>query len=306
MNGILPLYKPKGLTSHDCVLKLRKLLKIKKIGHTGTLDPDVDGVLPICIGRATKVVQYITNADKTYEGEVTLGYTTTTEDASGDKVEEMLPNLPITREQIIKTLDKFHGEIIQVPPMFSAVKVKGKKLYEYAREGKEVERPSRTIRIKNLELLDQQEMFLPNPTITFRFRVKCSKGTYVRTLAVDIGKDLGFPAHMSQLTRVEAASIKLENTITFSEIEEAIHTNTLDNLLISIEKSMSDLTKWTIDDKLEEKIRNGAVLPKPDELKDDFWMVLNKDGVCLALYKPHPTKLGLMKPEKIILPLGQD
>ncbi|MGA9226400.1 MAG: tRNA pseudouridine(55) synthase TruB, partial [Mesobacillus sp.] len=129
MEGILPLFKPAGMTSHDCVFKLRKLLRTKKVGHTGTLDPDVTGVLPICVGKATKIAEYITDAGKAYEGEVSLGFTTTTEDASGEKVEEKSVNRVITRREIIEVLQSFIGEIEQTPPMYSAVKVNGKKLY---------------------------------------------------------------------------------------------------------------------------------------------------------------------------------
>src|SRR3954463_6225595 len=135
MEGIIPLYKPKGMTSHDCVFKLRKILKMKRIGHTGTLDPDVTGVLPICIGKATKVAEYITDAGKTYEGEVTLGFSTTTEDASGEVVERKTVDRMITRDEIIKVFNTLPGQIQQTPPMYSAVKVGGVRLYEYARKG---------------------------------------------------------------------------------------------------------------------------------------------------------------------------
>src|SRR6476620_5807093 len=156
MDGILPLLKPKGMTSHDCVFKLRKILKTKKVGHTGTLDPDVTGVLPICIGRATKVAEYLTEAGKAYEGEVTLGFSTTTEDASGDKVAEKRITQVFQREQILEVLESLTGKIEQTPPMFSAVKVNGKKLYEYARAGIEVERPTREVTIYEITLLDER------------------------------------------------------------------------------------------------------------------------------------------------------
>ena len=145
MEGIIPLYKPKGLTSHDCVFKLRKILRTKKIGHTGTLDPDVTGVLPICVGKATKVAEYLTDAGKTYEGEVTIGISTSTEDASGDVIMKKRIERVILREEILTALQSLTGTITQTPPMFSAIKVNGKRLYEYARKGIEIERPSRTI-----------------------------------------------------------------------------------------------------------------------------------------------------------------
>src|SRR4051794_15877118 len=187
MEGILPLYKPAGLTSHDCVFRLRKILKTKKVGHTGTLDPDVTGVLPICIGKATKVAEYITDAGKAYEGEVTIGFSTTTEDASGEVVENKVVDRVISREEILHLFDTFTGEIEQTPPMFSAVKVGGTRLYEYARKGIEVERPTRRVSIYSIELLDDRKEFI-GTTVSFRFRVSCSKGTYIRTLAVMIGE----------------------------------------------------------------------------------------------------------------------
>ncbi|MDP4107873.1 MAG: tRNA pseudouridine(55) synthase TruB, partial [Bacillota bacterium] len=156
MEGILPLFKPAGLTSHDCIFKLRKILKTKKVGHTGTLDPDVTGVLPVCIGRATKVAEYVTDAGKAYEGEVTIGFSTTTEDASGEVVEKKTIDRVITREEIEAVFSSLTGEIEQTPPMYSAVKVNGTRLYEYARKGIEVERPTRKVRIYSIELLDDR------------------------------------------------------------------------------------------------------------------------------------------------------
>lgn len=159
MEGVVLLHKPKGMTSHDCVFKLRKILREKRIGHTGTLDPDVTGVLPICVGRATKIAQFLTSETKTYEGEVTLGFSTTTEDASGEVVEKQDVNRVITRKEVEEVLAELTGTIEQMPPMFSAVKVNGKKLYEYARAGQEVERPVRTITIHEFVSLDEREVF---------------------------------------------------------------------------------------------------------------------------------------------------
>src|SRR3954451_9514072 len=209
MEGIIPLYKPKGMTSHDCVFKLRKILKMKRIGHTGTLDPDVTGVLPICIGKATKVAEYITDAGKAYEGEVTIGYSTSTEDASGEVIERKKVDRIILSSEIMQIFQKLTGTITQTPPMYSAVKVNGKRLYEYARQGIEIERPTRLVTIYSIELLD--EILNNGETTSFRFRVACSKGTYIRTLAVMIGDALGFPAHMSELSRIRSATFSLSD-----------------------------------------------------------------------------------------------
>ena len=151
MDGILPLWKERGMTSHDCVFKLRKILHTKKIGHGGTLDPDVEGVLPICVGKGTKVIEYMVDSGKTYEGEITLGFATTTEDVSGEIVEKKPVTTPLSTEQIDQAMAEMTGEITQIPPMFSAVKVNGKRLYEYARNGEEVERPQRKAMIYSFE-----------------------------------------------------------------------------------------------------------------------------------------------------------
>lgn len=289
------------MTSHDCVFKLRKMLKIKKIGHTGTLDPDVNGVLPICIGKATKVAEYITEAGKTYEGEVTIGYSTTTEDASGDIVEQMPGIKTFTREEILQVLHSFRGEIVQTPPMYSAVKVNGKRLYEYARLGIEVERPSRKVTIYSIELLDERNIF-EGETVTFRFRVSCSKGTYIRTLAVMIGEKLGFPAHMSDLIRIQSAGFTLADSLTFEQIQTMIDNETISEALFPVEAALSHLPKYQLDDKVAEKVKNGAVLSTPKQLEKLEGPVVfeTKTGIALAIYKLHPLKKGFMKPEKVL------
>lgn len=191
VNGVLLLHKPVGMTSHDCVMKIRKLLKTKKVGHTGTLDPEVSGVLPICVGRATKIVEYLTEKSKTYDAEITLGFSTTTEDQTGETVETKPVNHDIDKADVEKVLNSLKGKQEQIPPMYSAVKVNGKKLYEYARAGIEVERPKRMITIEDIALTT--EIKHHGETASFRFTVTCSKGTYVRTLAVMIGEKLGYP-----------------------------------------------------------------------------------------------------------------
>jgi tRNA pseudouridine55 synthase len=301
MEGILPLYKPAGLTSHDCVFKLRKILKTKKVGHTGTLDPDVTGVLPICIGRATKIAEYITDAGKSYEGEVTIGFSTTTEDASGDVVETKNVQERITREKVNEVLNSFLGEIEQTPPMYSAVKVNGKRLYEYARKGIEVERPTRKVSIYSIELLDGTDVF-DGATISFRFRVSCSKGTYIRTLAVMIGEKLGYPAHMSRLSRIQSATFKLEDCFTLEEVEEYMKNGAIDKVLYPLEAGISHLPKITINDKVAEKVKNGAILPYPNQLTDLDGPIIveTEQGKALAIYMEHPSKPSFLKPMKVL------
>ncbi|WP_335870760.1 tRNA pseudouridine(55) synthase TruB [Bacillus sp. 2205SS5-2] len=300
MNGILPLWKPKGLTSHDCVYKVRKILKMKKVGHTGTLDPDVTGVLPICLGRATKIAEYITDSGKVYEGEVTIGWSTTTEDASGDKVEEKKITHSISRIEILSVLQSLTGEISQTPPMFSAVKVNGKRLYEYARQGIQVDRPSRQVTIHQLELLDDREHF-EGETITFRFRAACSKGTYIRTLAVEMGEKLGYPAHMSKLVRTNSASISKEMCITLEKLEEMVKEETIEQVLLPLEEGIVHLPYLELSDTLAEKVKNGAVLEVPKAWPENNSKVtLMYEGRALAIYQKHPTKPAFIKPIKVL------
>ncbi|WLR53393.1 tRNA pseudouridine(55) synthase TruB [Mesobacillus subterraneus] len=301
MEGILPLFKPAGMTSHDCVFKLRKLLKTRKVGHTGTLDPDVTGVLPICVGKATKIAEYITDAGKAYEGEVTLGFTTTTEDASGEKVEEKIVDRLITRGEILQVLQSLEGVIEQTPPMYSAVKVNGKKLYEYARQGIEVERPTRKVTIYGIELLDDRDSFT-GEHVSFKFRVSCSKGTYIRTLAVTIGEKLGYPAHMSALVRIQSADFTIEDCYTFGQLEKLAEESDLEAALHPLEAGISYLPKYRINDKVAEKVKNGALLTIPEGFKgvDGPIVVETEDGKALAIYRAHPTKPGVMKPDKVL------
>lgn len=289
------------MTSHDCVFKLRKILKTKKVGHTGTLDPDVTGVLPICIGKATKVAEYITDAGKSYEGEVTIGFSTTTEDASGEVVEKKNVNQTISRNEIIQVLDSLTGEIEQTPPMYSAVKVGGTRLYEYARKGIEVERPTRKVTINSIQLLDDRNEF-SGESFHFRFRVSCSKGTYIRTLAVMIGERLGYPAHMSNLIRVQSATFTLEDCLTFEQIERIMEAGTISSALRPLESALSHLPKYVISDKVAEKVKNGALLQIPEHLKYSNGPIIaeTEEGLALAIYSKHPNKPGLLKPVKVL------
>ncbi|MBB5147830.1 MULTISPECIES: tRNA pseudouridine(55) synthase TruB [Ureibacillus] len=297
MNGILPLWKERGLTSHDCVFQLRKILKYKKIGHTGTLDPAVEGVLPICIGQATRIAEYITDTGKTYEATVAIGRSTTTEDAEGETVEEDLSYKVITREQLQKVLSQLTGEIEQIPPMYSAVKVNGIKLYEYARKGIEVDRPSRKVTIHELQLLDDQAIF-EGEEITFHIRIKCSKGTYIRTLAVQIGQLLGYPSHMASLVRTASGNFTKADCYTLRDIEKAVEEGTFEQLLLPIEDALT-YPFIEVDESNEKKICNGQILKVHSLLKQEEKIVFSRNGKAIAVYKKHPTKPGLMKPDKM-------
>ncbi|NLY80606.1 MAG: tRNA pseudouridine(55) synthase TruB [Lysinibacillus sp.] len=298
MDGILPLWKERGLTSHDCVFKLRKILKLKKIGHTGTLDPEVEGVLPICIGQATRIAEYLTDAGKTYEAIVAIGKSTTTEDSEGETVEEDSTYKRISREQILQALSQLTGEIEQIPPMYSAVKVKGKKLYEYARQGIEVERPSRKVTIYELQLLSEEEFF-EGEEITFNIRIKCSKGTYIRTLAVQIGELLGYPSHMAKLVRTASGNFTEEDCVKISDVEKAAQEGTVEQLILPLETALSSYPFIEIEESNEKQIFNGQILEVHSLLKHNEKIVFSRNGKAIAIYKKHPTKSGMMKPDKM-------
>ncbi|MEK5071084.1 tRNA pseudouridine(55) synthase TruB [Sporosarcina sp. FSL K6-1508] len=298
MNGILPLWKEKGMTSHDCVFKLRKILGTKKVGHTGTLDPSVEGVLPICIGQATKVAEYITDSGKEYIAVVTIGTATETEDADGAVIASDLTLKHITRTEIETALAKLKGEIVQIPPMYSAVKVNGRKLYEYARKGIEVERPERTVLIHEIELLDPVQWY-EGETISFRIRVACGKGTYIRTLAVQIGELLGYPAHMAALVRTSSGTYVQNDCRTLDEVRTLQDAGRITTLLRPLEDALTDFATVEVSEELLEKVVNGQVLPEHPLLESEEAIVFMNEGKAIAVYRKHPTKLGLMKPEKM-------
>ncbi|GAE91572.1 tRNA pseudouridine synthase B [Gracilibacillus boraciitolerans JCM 21714] len=285
MDGILPLWKEKGLTSHDCVMKVRKILQTKKVGHTGTLDPEVEGVLPLCIGEATKIVPYLLNTSKTYRATALLGYATDTEDHTGMKkdIKEVASALPT--EKIEQALASFEGEITQQVPLYSAVKINGKRLYEYARNAIPVERPYRQIYIHNIRFLSTTYDHVNNEQ-QIEFDVTCSKGTYIRTLCVDLGKMLGFPAHMLQLIRIASADFYKSDTITLNKLQLLKNENQKIPLL-SMDKGLKHLDKLEVDEETKRKVLYGQKLPKPDKLpKTDFFRMVF-DNQLLAIYQFH-------------------
>ncbi|GCF92762.1 tRNA pseudouridine synthase B [Enterococcus florum] len=303
MDGILPLWKERGMTSHDCVFKLRKILKMKKIGHGGTLDPDVDGVLPICIGKGTKVIEYLQENGKIYEGEITLGFSTTTEDSSGDLVEKQPVTEAVSIEEIDQAMRHFIGEITQVPPMYSAVKVNGKRLYEYARAGESVERPIRTTKIEVFDRISAPVYDHERQIQSWRFRVTCGKGTYVRTLAVDLGKALGFPAHMSDLTRLASGGFSVGQAVTLEQVKKHMEQNTLNEILQPIEQAVVEFPRVDLTEELWEMVKNGrpmtAKMLGAANTAADLTAVFYQDRL-VSLYGKLPDKAGLLKPVKVI------
>ena len=236
-SGIINVYKEKGFTSFDVVAKLRGILRTKKIGHTGTLDPDAEGVLPVCIGRATKVCDILTDKDKVYEAMMLLGVETDTQDTSGAVLSEK--PVEVSEEEVQKSILSFVGDYAQVPPMYSALKVNGKKLYELAREGKSVERKARNVQIFSIEIL---EVNLPR----VRMSVHCSKGTYIRTLCHDIGTMLGCGGCMEKLLRTKVGVFELKDTLKLSEIDELAKAGAVEEKIISVDELFEDYVKvWT-------------------------------------------------------------
>ena len=252
MDGVFNFYKPRGMTSHDAVYFFRRLLKIKKVGHTGTLDPNATGVLPICIGKATRISEYLLEVDKEYIGELSLGFETDTQDGDGTALKSS--DKKVTEDEIVQAFDKFRGTIYQTPPMYSALKQNGKKLYELAREGIIVERPSRKIDIKDIKILNN----LNNRQIIFY--TKCSRGTYIRTLCNDIGSNLGTYGYMSHLIRVGVGTFKIENSLSM-EYLESMDKEELKNIITPIDHAIKHLSEITVQSDYYNKLINGDLIP---------------------------------------------
>ena len=257
MDGIINVYKEAGFTSHDVVAKLRGILRQKKIGHTGTLDPDAVGVLPVCLGKATKVCELLTNEDKSYHAVCRLGIETDTQDISG-KVLRTCDYSMVTEERLRSIIHSFIGEIEQVPPMYSALKVNGKKLYELAREGKTVERKPRKITISDIQL---SEINLEEGS--FAMDVTCSKGTYIRTLCHDIGQALGTVATMEHLIRTRVSIFQLEDAMKLAEIEAYMQQSeeSLLSRMIPIDALFSDYFRYQVNSSGISLLQNGNRLP---------------------------------------------
>ncbi len=237
MDGIISLLKPPGMTSHDAVAIVRKRLRPGKIGHTGTLDPDAAGVLPVCLGQATRISEYLLEGVKAYRAEMQVGVATDSLDAGGT-VTARAPVMGVTTAAVQSVFERFTGPQAQVPPMFSAVKIGGKRLYELARAGEEVERSAREITIYSLELLSLSETEPGFPLV--RFDVRCSKGTYIRTLCVDLGSALGGLAHLAYLLRTAAGPFDLAGSATIEEVTAAHEAGELASLLYPIDYPLAD------------------------------------------------------------------
>ena len=248
INGILNVYKEAGFTSHDVVAKLRGICRQKKIGHTGTLDPEAVGVLPVCLGSGTKLCDMLTDKSKEYEAVLLLGQVTDTQDVTGTVLEEH--EVTVDEEQAVEAIRSFVGAYEQIPPMYSALKVNGKRLYELARAGKEVERKGRPVEIHSIEILS-----VSLPEITFR--VACSKGTYIRTLCHDIGQKLGCGGTMKSLKRTRVGIFTIDGALKLSQLEELAAQGRLEEKVIPVEAMFTELPALTVKDAFARLIENG-------------------------------------------------
>ena len=246
MNGVLNIFKPKGMSSFDAVRVVKKVAGTGKVGHTGTLDPEATGVLPICIGKATKIIDYIMDSEMVYEVTLKLGIRTTTYDLEGEVLEERDPS-HLTEEEILNAINSFKGEYSQIPPMYSALKQNGVRLYELARKGIEVERKGRLVNIYNLE-----DIKINNPYISMK--VTCSKGTYIRSLCYDIGEKLGVFATMTQLNRAKTSVFSQEKSININELTK----ENINDYILSMEEALEKYDKIIVNKKYVKLLVNGV------------------------------------------------
>lgn len=287
MDGILNVYKEKGFTSHDVVAKLRGIVRQKKIGHTGTLDPEAEGVLPVCLGKATKLCEFLTEKKKTYQAVMLLGRTTDTQDTTGIILEEH--PVTVTEEQARSVILGFQGAYDQIPPMYSALKVQGKKLYELAREGKTVERKPRRVTIFEIVI---DEIVLPRVTMT----VTCSKGTYIRTLCYDIGETLGCGACMESLLRTQVSCFSLADSLKLSEIQTLKDKGELERMLMPPDAVFADMPCAGVTETGEKRLKNGNPMEaemlvfENGQQANGMIRVYDKNQVFCAVYEYREEK----------------
>lgn len=290
LDGILNINKPTGMTSFRVVALVKRLTGERHAGHAGTLDPDASGVLPICLGKATRVVEFLMDNHKTYRAEIELGKTTDTYDASGKVVAEK-DVADINKKQVEKALENFRGEINQVPPMYSALKHQGQPLYQLARTGISVERKSRIIKIYRLDFIDWQ-----SPLVTLE--IECSKGTYIRSLANDLGEALGCGAYLKKLVRTHYGIFDIENSITLEQLDE----NNWQSHLHPIDSVLQDMDKITVDEQGEAAIKTGSPLDEniSGPANDKYCRAYSQDGRFLAIMT-RDKDIGLWRPKKVFI-----
>ena len=277
INGIINVYKEKGFTSHDVVAKLRGIAGQKKIGHTGTLDPDAEGVLPVCLGRATKVCDLLTDKDKIYEAVMLLGKTTDTQDTSGEVLKEA-DTSNLTEDEVVKVIKSFEGEYDQLPPMYSALKVNGKKLYELAREGRVVERKTRKVNIFGIKIIS---IDLPRVTM----EVHCSKGTYIRTLCNDIGDMLGTGGCMEKLLRTKVSRFEIKDSYKLGDIQKLKDEGKLIDIVLPVDEVFASCPKVILDSVQVRLAYNGNSIP--------YHLLSQENGDKIRAYDDKGNFIGL-------------
>lgn len=290
-SGVINIYKEAGYTSHDVVAKLRGILKQKKIGHTGTLDPQAQGVLPVCLGKGTKLCDLLANHDKEYEAVLRLGITTDTQDMEGNVLQES--SVQVSEEEVRTCILSFQGEQMQVPPMYSALKVNGKKLYELAREGKVVERKARPVTFHKIEVL---WMELPKVKI----RVQCSKGTYIRTLCNDIGEKLGCGGCMEELLRTRVERFALEDAVKLDEVQKAMEEGTVDSLILPVDRIFDQYPTAKTTTQGDLLVHNGnrlfsELLQEEPEAESGYVRVYDSEDTFIGLFEKKTDQLVPVK-----------
>ena len=285
MNGILNIFKPKGISSYQAVREVRNILGIPKAGHTGTLDPSASGVLLVCIGQATKIAEFLVGLEKHYQGEMILGISTDSQDSEGEIVQRREVKTDIDEKRIIDIFQKYTGVISQTPPMFSAVHYQGERLYHLARKGIEVKRNPKEIKIYKLNLMNFNQK-----AAMVKFEVICSKGTYIRTLCNDIGDELGCGAHLSNLVRKKVGNFSIEDSLNLEELKKE---NALGKrYLISIDSALDELDKITVKSEATKTVLNGGIISSeqiveiPNGLKtrkNNFFKIFDPEGNFLSI-----------------------
>lgn len=297
MDGIINVYKEAGFTSHDVVAKLRGICRQKKIGHTGTLDPQATGVLPVCLGNATRACEMLTDRTKEYVAELLLGQITDTQDTTGTVLEER--EVTVNEEQVREAVNSFVGGYDQIPPMYSALKVNGKKLYELAREGKEVERKARHVDLPAIDIL-----YIDLPVV--KFRVECSKGTYIRSLCADIGEKLGCGGTMKSLVRTRVGEFRLADALTLGQLQELRDTDRLEDALLPTDRIFADFPMIHVEEKWRRLIDNGnsffpgQTLEKTVYPTGEWVRVYREDDSFVGIYAYDEAK-EWYKPVKMFL-----
>ena len=305
INGVINIYKERGFTSHDVVAKLRGILKQKKIGHTGTLDPDAEGVLPVCLGKGTRLCDMLTDHSKVYEAVLLLGQSTDTQDVSGTILQEA--SVEVSEEEVREAIMSFVGPYDQIPPMYSALKVNGQKLCDLARAGKEVERKARPVEIYEIQI---EEIYLPRVRMT----VSCSKGTYIRTLCHDIGEKLKCHGCMESLLRTRVGQFQLKDSLTLAQVETYRDENRVSEIVMPVDQVFSDCPALKLTKEAAKLGYNGNPFSSTQALTEDgqtvdksleislnsgkWFRVYDPEGVFIGVYA-YDSKRNQFRPEKM-------